>query len=177
MPTHTLRLRTTPDDQAISAAQVQIDAQAHVNDHSPAGANRLMRMLASIRGQGRYRQNDERDLCRIALLENMTVPLDMYWIWLDMKDPIMPDRIKRVQHPLLLPHELFAVLHRQGLLQATMFPQGAASLDTWWQFVAGQPWARTFPKTDRERAHCVPLGLFGDDAPYVKSDVMLMFAW
>jgi len=96
-----------------SADGVQVQAAAAVRDGT---ADRLMKSLARLGSGGRHAQNCERDMYRLALREGLMVDLNVYYIWVHMKRPDLPDANHAVRHPMLLPHEMFHLLHTSGIL-------------------------------------------------------------
>lgn len=163
--------------EVMAADQVQRHAAAHILDAGLHAPNPLLAKLARIGVNGTHPSNAERDLFRLARREGFTLATDFYFVDIEVHDPNAPGFTRHEQHPMLLPHELVGEMHQRGVLSRIMFPAGLASLQSWWDFVAAEEWAVNYPIAADLRRKTIPLGFFGDDAPYVKSDTLLMMGF
>lgn len=164
----------TPLMQDASAATVQRDAWVSCLD---GGGTPLLKAVSAFGSCGRKKSNIERDLLRFARRERLMANVELFWVRIPMRNKRCPTRFFFQKHPVLLPHELFAELFRRGRFPASMFGAGGASeVADWWAAVASEDWASHHPVPPSERAACIPIGFFGDDAPF-NHDSLTVLNW
>ena len=138
-----------------------------------AGGVQSLEDLSRVGAEGKYKNNAQRDLMR-AWGRPSGAP-DMYWHPIPIKGKDGEAQV--VQHPFVLPHQLFASLYRERPeLFASAIKGSDAARDSLWKHLA--PWVKGHPDLgSRSTSQCIPLGLHGDGGSYNKNDQLYVFTW
>ena len=130
-------------------------------------------VLASLGSEGRNRGNIHRDLVRKLTLETNYVaePIEIELPLWETRARPAPTKIMS-PYPILLPHELFAMMHSKAPGEFQEFVVGRGSLLDFWQGIpAGDPRLVGHPvgrRSDDEKALTIPVRLHGDGVPIGK---------
>jgi hypothetical protein len=133
-----------------------------------------MRRMALFGSSGRRTDNMERDLWRFVAQKGLRLDINFYYVQVAVRRPDNPALNRYVRHPCILPHEFVGLLYREGRLLETLCPNGLGEVAQFWSHLATEEWVQEHPVDPGARPNCIPLAVYGDDAPYTKSNSLLI---
>ncbi len=99
----------------------------------------------------------------------------------DFKVPCTYDGIheSEMMHSCILPHELFGTLYKFKDLFAHMFIGADGVLEAFWEHAKSSDWYKRHPvfEVSQDPTHCVPIGIYGDDAGVFNNEKVLVLLW
>lgn len=141
-------------------------------------SNTLIRQLAALGARGSQRTHMERDLWRLIERRRLALAVDPYEVKVQVSKPRQAGVATWVSMPVLLPHEMFAAIAELQFEQSFLTRGGASQqVSAWWRAVANQEWVRFHPVPPADRQRCLPVGLYGDDAPVNKVESVTIICW
>ena len=154
----------------IPSWKIQEYAQAAID----SGATGL-EQLQTIGASGKYKNNAQRDLMR-AFGRPLGAP-SFYKASIPMNDG--DGNVKIVEHPFLLPHQMFAQLHRErkDKFQQCVVGDNSERMGLWAELRA-HPIVDKHPTLNKDSLeNVVPIGIHGDAAAFSHQDGLFILTW
>lgn len=93
-------------------------------------------------------------------------------------------RVRWVSTPVLLPHEMMSYIAARGkrrfqacFLRKGTWEQAESDVAGWWQHHRDRDWCQRVMVSEQQRNHCLPVCLYGDDAPVNKVESLTIITW